>query len=331
MTTSLAKTAVQMMKARMKELNATPGTVQAAVLPTLTNDVMMALPKRQTLNRILQNTRQQSQTTSGLPPVPRDCFFVIPQLFAEFVLYDSGPGENRIILLGCNELLDGLARADVWLADGTFKVVPDIFFQLYSIHFNFMNGFNPAALYCIVSDKTTETYGKILQQLALLIPDAAPRVILVDYERAAINSFRNAYQNPTVSGCYFHLCQSINRKVNELGLKTVYESNNDFRIYVRCFPALAFVPPGDVIDAFDILSETKPDGLQEETIDQLNLFIDFFEHTYVRGRRLRGKGENYGQLVFSIDLWNKHASSLDGIARSTNAVEGWHHGLQSLY
>ena len=38
MTTSLAKTAVQMMKARMKELNATPATVQAAVLPTLTND-----------------------------------------------------------------------------------------------------------------------------------------------------------------------------------------------------------------------------------------------------------------------------------------------------
>ena len=103
------------------------------------------------------------------------------------------------------------------------------------------------------------------------------------------------------------------------------------RIYVRCFPELAFVPSGDIIDAFDILSETKPDGLQEETIDQLNLFIDFFEHTYVRGRRLRGRGENYGQPVFSIDLWNKHASSLDGIARSTNAVEGWHHGLQSLY
>jgi len=29
-------------------------------------------------------------------------------------------------LMGCAELLDGLARADLWLADGTFKVVPNI-------------------------------------------------------------------------------------------------------------------------------------------------------------------------------------------------------------
>ena len=35
-----------------------------------------------------------------------------------------------VIIFGCNELLDGLARATIWLADGTFKVVPEIFFQL---------------------------------------------------------------------------------------------------------------------------------------------------------------------------------------------------------
>ena len=80
------------------------------------------------------------------------------------ILYDSGCGNDRIILMGCNELLDGLARADVWLSDGTFKVVPGIFFQLYSIHFNFGSGINPAAVYRLLTNKTAETYNRVLRK-----------------------------------------------------------------------------------------------------------------------------------------------------------------------
>lgn len=32
-----------------------------------------------------------------------------------------------------------------------------------------------------------------------------------------------------------------------------------------------------------------------------------------------------------MELWNQHDSAGDGIARTTNAVEGWHYGLQSLF
>jgi hypothetical protein len=38
------------------------------------------------------------------------------------VLLDSGPGDDGVILIGCEELLDSLRRATVWMADGTFKV-----------------------------------------------------------------------------------------------------------------------------------------------------------------------------------------------------------------
>jgi len=69
------------------------------------------------------------------------------------VLYDSVPGDDRMILMGCAELLDGLAQADLCLADETFKVVPNVFFQLYSIHFDFGSGIHPAALYCLLLTK----------------------------------------------------------------------------------------------------------------------------------------------------------------------------------
>ena len=124
--------------------------------------------------------------------------------------------------MGCPELLDGLARADVWIADGTFKVVPSIFFQLYSFHFNFACGINPAGLYCLLTNKTAATYGRVLAEIHNLVPLASPKTILIDFEKAVMNVLSASYPSARVTGCYFHLCQSVVRKVNELGLKVDY-------------------------------------------------------------------------------------------------------------
>src|SRR5271155_5537481 len=105
----------------------------------------------------------------------------------------------------------------------------------------------------------------------VLIPSASPRKVLVDFERAAINSFTTAYPNCSVTGCYFHLCQSLCRKVNEVGLKVVYETNCDVRDFIRCLPALAFVPPEDVIEAFENLTEAAP-----ANIDHLDELVSCF-------------------------------------------------------
>jgi len=154
--TALARNAVGDMKTTMTEMNATSSSSQASVAARLDNDVLMALPKRNSVARTLQRARQKAATAAAggtpLPPVPADLQFTIPSAFMDMVLYDSGPGDDRIIMMGCAELLDGLARADLWLADGTLKVVPNVFFQLYSIHFDFRSGIHPAAVYCLLTN-----------------------------------------------------------------------------------------------------------------------------------------------------------------------------------
>lgn len=328
--TALARSAVGAMKDAMGGLTVTPSLSQATVGAGLDNNVLMALPKRASLSRTLQRHRHKVVVTGNngnpLPAVPTDRSFPIPPDFQGMVLFDSGPGDDRLIIMGCVELLDGLARADVWLADGTFKVVPTIFFQLYSIHFNFGSGINPAAVYCLLTNKSVDTYNRVLTELKRMIPAANPTRILVDFERATMNAFGLAYPNATIAGCYFHLCQSVIRKINEVGLKEQYESNDDIRLYVRCLPALAFVPADDVVEAFELLSETQP-----VDVDHLDEITSFFEHTYVRGRRQRGRAENYGDPMFPVDIWNHHEAGSEGMARTTNSVEGWHHGLQSLF
>jgi len=93
----------------------------------------------------------------------------------------------------------------MWLADGTFKVVPNVFFQLYTIHFAFGNGVCPAAIYCLLSDKSAATYERLHREVKNLIPTAAPRSILVDFEKAAMNTFSAAYTTATLRSCYILL------------------------------------------------------------------------------------------------------------------------------
>lgn len=149
--TSLARKAVGAMKKKSAEVLAGPSAIQATVSATLAPNVLMALPKRASLHRQLRRHKSKLRSLemdgeSTIPSCPKDLDFEIPPRFAEFVLFDSGPGADRLLLLGCSELLAGLSRASTWLADGTFKVVPSLFFQMYSNHFQFVEGISPAAI-----------------------------------------------------------------------------------------------------------------------------------------------------------------------------------------
>ena len=46
-----------------------------------------------------------------------------------------------------------------------------------------------------------------------------PEGILVDFEAAAINAFRNILPGAQISGCYFHLCSNLWKKVQRAGTR----------------------------------------------------------------------------------------------------------------
>lgn len=196
------------------------------------------------------------------------------------MLHDSGPTDDRIVVLGDRQLLAGLERATLWLADSTFKLLSSMYFQLYTIHFEFIGGINPPALYCLLPAKSRAIYDRLLAIVKELIPQAAPHTILLDFEIAAMNAFRDAYPHAEISGCYFHLSQSVLRKVNEVGLKGDYEADDTIRGFIRCLVAISHIPVDDVEGLFDDLVEH--DMPQTEKVEDV---VTYFERTYIRGRR----------------------------------------------
>lgn len=314
------------MKMEMSHPGATARSVIADNLVNVSDGIKICLPKKSSLTRRLNGSK--AKTLGNVPANPNNKNFEIPEKYANWIIHDSGADDpERIILIGHKTLLDLLVVNDFWLADGTFKVVPEIYYQLYSIHVQYESGIALPCLLALLPGKEERIYVKMLNMLLEKIPQARPRKILTDFETAAMKAFRTVFENIEIGGCFFHLSQSILRKVNECGLKSLYESNQSFAIHIKMLLSLALIPEEEVLELFLEVADLFSD--LDEYNEQMEQILLYFERTYVRGRQLRNG--TYKPPLFNISIWNHSQSAANCIARTTNCIEGWHYGLQSLF
>ena len=241
-----------------------------------------------------------------------------------FLLYDSGPGASRILMFATKENLDFLSMSSIWLADGTFKTVPAIFCQLYTIHClvggpnPFENGHLLPCVYALLPNKTTATYTKMWNIIRGACPNSEPHYLFLDFEQAAINSFNGIWPVTQVKTCFFHLSQSVYRKLQSLGLQSEYHNDPEFAVTMRMLPALAFVPPELVGWSFQQLVVIFPENAYP--------LCKYFEENYIGLLNLNGVRNT---PLYPISLWNNFNLVSQGLPRTTNLVEAWHRGFQS--
>ena len=85
------------------------------------------------------------------------------------------------------------------------------------------------AVFALLPNKRQETYDIMLRELLALKPNLKPRVILTDFEKAAINSFRDHFSDVVQRGCFFHFSQCIWRKVSF----NLYISNKGYFVLIK--------------------------------------------------------------------------------------------------
>jgi hypothetical protein len=73
--------------------------------------------------------------------------------------------------------------------DGTFKIAPNLFKQIYVILAKKFRGVHPI-FYALLPNKCRETYDKLFGMIKVLLsPNFDPKSITCDYEMAAFKSF----------------------------------------------------------------------------------------------------------------------------------------------
>ena len=76
--------------------------------------------------------------------------------YEDFLLYDSGPINQRILIFGTEKSVSYLGKFQDWYMVGTFSVTPKLFCQMYTIN-AFISGYAVPCLFCLFLDKTEAT------------------------------------------------------------------------------------------------------------------------------------------------------------------------------
>ena len=261
-------------------------------------------------------TTRTAQTATSLGAVN------IPQsLLQPWVYFDSGPGNDRIFILTTNSNLDLLRQSGRWGGDGTFKAAPKLWTQLYTIHGQ-KNGFTIPCVFALLPNKRKETYTRFFLQIKTWLEvDNQPwdfDSFLSDYEQGAYLAMTDIFPGVGNDGCFFHLSKRLDVHVKQLGLMVKYTEDLEFHVRVKKLAALAFIPVADVVPVFESLATTFLN-------DELAL-LSYFESTWigqsVGGRRL--------PPTFPLHMWNVLDRASTGSSRTTNSLEAFHHGFNSL-
>ena len=139
---------------------------------------MGLLPDSSTLRRDVKQARLRDGKKE-LVQHPQDyssrATLVLPQPLREldgkcFVLHDSGPatGDERFIIFGTEETVSFLKKSPIWFADGTFKMCPNLFEQVYTVHGGH-DGFVFPCIFALLPNKTKMTYRRSVPQLLLIL------------------------------------------------------------------------------------------------------------------------------------------------------------------
>jgi hypothetical protein len=278
------------------------------------------LPTYTASQRTIERKRKRTQQPYLNPTTVAE--IIIPDALrntlrnAAFVLWDSGEDDvNRILMFGTEENLDILEQHRHWFMDGTFKVAPEMFFQVFSIHALVDKSAAPL-IYVLLQDKSETSYARVFQKVLQLKPTLNPLSMMADFEKASHNAVRQVFPAVQLVGCLFHLGQCLWRKVQDLHLADRYRDDENFRSHVKMILALSFVPSADVANAFEMLVESCP--------REVDPILDYWEDNYIgRNRRNRRAAP-----LFAIQLWNVRDRVTDGLPRTNNSVEAWHRSFQ---
>lgn len=150
-----------------------------------------------------------------------------------------------------------------------------------------MNGLHIPLVYVLACDKRQTTYELIIQKL--LKTDAVTKL----------------FPDASVHGCFFHFGQNLWRHIQSLGLQSAYQKDSMFAMNLKYLLALASVPEGKVVDAFNLISEQKffEDDEKKQFNTEIQNLLSYFETTYI-GTPLRGTQSRRKTALFPIILWN---------------------------
>ncbi|XP_041369639.1 uncharacterized protein LOC121383615 [Gigantopelta aegis] len=226
-------------------------------------------------------------------------------------LLTAGGDADKILIFFTDQQLRALQSADTIYMDGTFSSCPDLWDHVYILHAR-SGSTTYALVYVLLPDRQIATYCRLFSQLKTTVQirlnlTLDPATVQTDVELAAIRPVVREFPNAEVKGCYFHYCQALWRKVQNLGLAVQYKEDPPVQQWIRRAARLALLPLNEVQDAWIEAMDSTPN------VPRAQEFNDYMIVNWI----------DY-DARFPLPLWNHHETNGP---RTNNNLEGFHNRL----
>lgn len=295
------------------------------------------LPSEEALRQRIRRQRRQKFPSEPRAlteiEIPDDLKTTIGDQNRQFLLFDVAEHDERILCFGTVENVKKLSECPQWYLDGTFKTAPRLFRQIYTIH-GAVNSTTFPFIYALLPSKTEDRYEALFAELIAIAEendvDLAPTQIMTDFELASINAIQHCFPNARVTGCLFHLGQSVYRRIQAEGLVEAFRDDDNVRSSLKSLMAgLPFLPPEEIPAVFAELKTNAP--------HVTGPVFTYFEDTYVLGRPILPKGKGRRPRIlrrhpprYPTTLWSVHHLKQENLPRTNNHMEAWHRRFASV-
>ena len=151
---------------------------------------------------------------------------------------DENTENSRIILLATNFTLRLLARAVAISCDGTFKMRPTNWWQLFIVCAQLTDNIWIPCAFGFLPDKKEKTYTtffvKLKDAMSKIDESLSATYVMCDFELGIRKSLKKVWPDLKVKGCHFHMAKAIWKRVVDAGLKNAYSDRenkkNDFLV-----------------------------------------------------------------------------------------------------
>ena len=283
---------------------------------------------RQVVRRVQRGDRPKNPPSIEQIPVP------FPNEYAEYLIYDNEDLSNRIIIFASDAGLELLGSSEKWFMDGTYFTCPSQFEQLFIIRAP-LGDTCATAVYAYLPSKTKDVYKEMLESIVSACKDRNiildPVQVVADYEIGIHNAVLDVFENEaSISGCFYHLTQSTWRRVQNEGLQSLYNADQEVREFCGKIDGLAFLPVNDVKEGIKVLYDEAP--------EHLRCLVEYFDTNYVNGGFKVSQKRNDPLRArlrrippkFAPHVWNVHCTTLEGGDRTNNQCESFNNAFKQL-
>lgn len=182
------------------------------------------------------------------------------------------------IVFATTQQLELLRSAKNVYFDATFKVVPQIYYQLLTVFVAHSDTAFPV-FYALMTRKTQQMYHAVFQFMKTIVPDFSPECAMADYEEASVSAFTATYPEASLKGCWFHYAQAIVKRLQKTGLKLEYSNVSAVRDVVHCLLGLPLLPAGEIVAAWTDIYQSISNDM--EKVIEVRQLLDYVKRQWL--------------------------------------------------